>query len=76
MFTQNQIDDRLHGGCGALDAEAIAERESARSFLARPFYWLGYVALAFFFIFLWSAERVEGRSATDLDLGGDQRVGR
>ena len=67
MFSQDQIDDGLFDGCGALDADAVAERVGARSLLARPFYWLGYVALAFFLIFLWSAERVEGRNATELD---------
>ena len=67
MFSRNRIDDGPYRGCGALDVDAVDEKESVRSLLARPFYWLGYVAVAFFFIFLWSAERVEGRSATDLD---------
>jgi len=68
VFRQNQIDDRLYGGLMEHWMQRQSpKRESARSLLARPFYWLGYVALAFFFIFLWSAERVEGRSATDLD---------
>ena len=31
------------------------------------FYWLGYVAVVFLLIFLWSAEHVEGMSATDVD---------
>ena len=47
--------------------DAVAEREGLRSLLARPFYWLGCVAVVFLLVFLWSAEHVEGVSATDLD---------
>jgi hypothetical protein len=67
MFSQNRTDDGPYGGCRALDANTVAEKESLRSLLARPFYWLGYVAVVFLLIFLWSAEHVEGVSATDLD---------
>ena len=49
------------------DADAVAERESVGSLLARPFYWLGYVAVAFILIFLWSAKKVERMNAADLD---------
>ena len=64
MFSQNQIDD---GECSgrAMDADAVAERESLRSLLARPFYWLGFVAFVFLFICLWSAEHVEEASAME-----------
>jgi hypothetical protein len=67
MFSKNRIDDGAHSACAALDADAVAERETARSLLARPFYWLCYLALACFLIFLWSAQRVEGMSATDFE---------
>ncbi len=67
MFSKNGIDDGTYGGSRALDADTVAERESLRSLLARPFYWLGYVAVVFLLIFLWSAEHVEGVSATDPD---------
>ena len=50
-----------------MDADAVAERGSLRSLLARPFYWLGFVAVVFLIVFLWSAEHVEGVSATDAD---------
>ena len=50
-----------------MDANMVAEKESLRSLLARPFYWLGCVAVVFLLIFLWSAEHVEGVSETDLD---------
>ena len=67
MFSQNQIDDGQYGGGRALDANAVAERGSLRGLLARPFYWLGFVAVMFLIVFLWSAEHVEGVSATDAD---------
>jgi hypothetical protein len=67
VLSQNQIDDRPYGGGRTLDADAVGERESLRGLLARPFYWLGLVAVVFLLIFLWSAEHVEGVSATDLD---------
>ena len=63
---QNRIDDGRYGGCRAFGEDA-AERESLRSLLARPFYWLGYVAALFLLVFLWSAEHVEGVSAPDVD---------
>lgn len=67
MFSQNQIDDGPYDDGRALDADAVAERESLRGLLARPFYWLGFVAVVFLLIFLWSAEHVEGVSVTDVD---------
>ena len=66
VFSKDRIDDEA-SGCRALEADPVAERESLRTLLARPFYWLGFVAVMFLFIFLWSAERVEGASATDLE---------
>ncbi len=45
MFSQNKIDDGPYGGGRASDADAVAERESLRGLLARPFCWLGFVAV-------------------------------
>ena len=67
MFSQNRIGDGPRSGSRALEADTVAERESLRSLLARPFYWLGYLAVVVLLIFLWSAEHVEGVSETDLD---------
>jgi hypothetical protein len=67
VFSQNQIDDGTYGGGRRLNADVVDERESLRGLLARPFYWLGFVAVVFLFIFLWSAEHVEGVSASDLE---------
>jgi hypothetical protein len=67
VFSQSQIDDGQYGGGRALDADAVAERESLRGHLAKPFYWLAFVAVMFLIVFLWSAEHVEGVSATDED---------
>jgi hypothetical protein len=65
VFSQNKIDHKQRGGGQRSDADAVLERESLRSLLARPFYWLGFVAVVFLLVFLWSAEQVEGVSATD-----------
>lgn len=62
VFSQNRIDDGVCDGWGASNADAVAERAGLRSLLARPFYWLGYLAVAFLLVFLWSAEHVEGIS--------------
>jgi hypothetical protein len=66
MFSQSGNNEPT-GSCGASDAgEEVVVRDSVRSLLARPFYWLGYLALVFLLIFLWSAEHLEGASETDL----------
>ena len=65
MFSQYKIDDKQGGGGRSLNI--LVERESLRSLLARPFYWLGFVAVVLLLVFLWSAEHVEGVSATDRD---------
>jgi hypothetical protein len=67
VFSRNQVDDGPYAGGGGLGEDAGAEKESLRGLLARPFYWLGLIAVVFLLIFLWSAEHVEGVSATDVD---------
>ena len=67
MFSQNRIDEGPSGDYRALDIDGVAERESLRGLLARPFYWLGLVAVAVLLIVLWSAEHIEGVRATDLE---------
>lgn len=65
MFSQNKTHDEQSGSNRAWDADAFLERKSLRSLLARPFYWLGFLSAVLLILFLWSAEHVEGVSATD-----------
>ena len=58
MFSQNRIDEGPLAIIG-IGYRWCAERESLRGLLARPFYWLGLVALPVLLIFLWSAGHIE-----------------
>lgn len=67
MFSQNRIDEGPYGDDRALAIDGVAERESLRGLLAKPFYWLGFIAVAVLLILLWSAEHIEGVRATELE---------
>jgi hypothetical protein len=67
VVSEKKTDDEQCGGGRALDANAFLERESLRSLLSRPFFWLAYLAVVVLLVFLWSAEHVEGARATDGD---------
>ena len=67
MVSEKKTDDAQCGSGRTLGANAFVERESLRSLLSRPFFWLAYLAVVVLLVVLWSAEHAEGARATDGD---------
>jgi len=45
VVSEKKTDDEQCGSGRTLDANAFVERESLRSLLSRPFFWLAYLAV-------------------------------